>query len=303
MQRLISLPLELLSAGNDLQSALLGDPDSRLEHAVGGLPRSVDQMSAGNPFLGALLELPIAPGVVAHSIIAANGEGRLQDLEDGVVRYESAHLDRVESELVVRSGHSTHRIPRRSRGDASCANTRNRGHVERSAERASLLAARGDRALGAGPAVRPGRAREVRLQEARARHVGARQVGPLQLRIEEIHAAKVRLAESRTSPVDREQVGVFEVGVAQVGTGQRTHLQVDALELRSAQVRAFENGAVKHRVREIAAGEVGALELREGAVGFGLEFATARRIGAIGGPGARSPDTSPAIQPDRDAEL
>jgi pimeloyl-ACP methyl ester carboxylesterase len=111
MQRLISLPLDLLSAGSDLQSALLGDPDARLHHAVDGLPRSTDQMSAGNPFLETLLELPMSPSVVTHSIIATDGEGRLQDLGDGVVRYDSAHLDGVASELVVRSGHSTQSHP------------------------------------------------------------------------------------------------------------------------------------------------------------------------------------------------
>ena len=50
--------------------------------------------------------LPIAPGVAANSVIAVRGSGQVEDGGDGVVEYRSAHLDGVESELVVHSGHS-----------------------------------------------------------------------------------------------------------------------------------------------------------------------------------------------------
>ena len=55
--------------------------------------------------------LPIAPGVHAHSIIPVKGSGPVEDGNDGVVEYKSAHIDGVESELVVRSGHSTQATP------------------------------------------------------------------------------------------------------------------------------------------------------------------------------------------------
>ena len=67
---------------------------------------SVDQMNPRNAFLKALAEIPIAPGIAANSIIAVKGSGTVEDGEDGVVAYRSAHLDGVESELVVQSGHS-----------------------------------------------------------------------------------------------------------------------------------------------------------------------------------------------------
>jgi hypothetical protein len=67
---------------------------------------AIDNMTPGNPFLKTLSKLPVAPGVAAHSIIAVDGEGPAHGLADGVVRYKSAHLDGVESERVVRSGHS-----------------------------------------------------------------------------------------------------------------------------------------------------------------------------------------------------
>ena len=63
-------------------------------------------MTPGNPFLKTLAELPIAEGVKAHSIIAVKGDGPFEDGSDGVVRYRSAHLKGVDSELVVRSSHS-----------------------------------------------------------------------------------------------------------------------------------------------------------------------------------------------------
>jgi pimeloyl-ACP methyl ester carboxylesterase len=70
------------------------------------LPTSLDQMNPGNPFLRTLDSIPLAPGVAAHSIIAVQGSGPVEDGADGVVAYRSAHLAGVDSELVIRSGHS-----------------------------------------------------------------------------------------------------------------------------------------------------------------------------------------------------
>lgn len=67
---------------------------------------SIEQMNPRNRSLKTLAEIPIAPGVAANSIIAVKSSGPVEDGSDGVVAYRSAHLDDVESELVVRSGHS-----------------------------------------------------------------------------------------------------------------------------------------------------------------------------------------------------
>ena len=40
-----------------------------------------------------------------------DGAGPFENLNDGVVAYKSAHIDGVESELVVRSSHSTQAVP------------------------------------------------------------------------------------------------------------------------------------------------------------------------------------------------
>jgi pimeloyl-ACP methyl ester carboxylesterase len=75
------------------------------------LPTALDNMDASNPFIKTLAATPIAPGVLAHSIIPVKGTGPVEDGNDGVVEYKSAHIDGVESELVVRSGHSTQATP------------------------------------------------------------------------------------------------------------------------------------------------------------------------------------------------
>jgi pimeloyl-ACP methyl ester carboxylesterase len=78
---------------------------------VGGVPTSITNMTPGNPFIKNLATVPIADGVVAHSIIAVADDGPLEDAGDGVVKYTSAHIEGVESEKIVRSGHSVQGNP------------------------------------------------------------------------------------------------------------------------------------------------------------------------------------------------
>jgi len=81
--------------------------------AQGGnrLPTAVDNMSPRNPFVKTLSVIPIDPGVDAHSIIAVKGDGPVETGDDGVVKYESAHIEGVKSELVVRWEHSVQSQP------------------------------------------------------------------------------------------------------------------------------------------------------------------------------------------------
>ena len=68
-------------------------------------------MSPDNPVLNALAELPFPDSVKAHSIIAVKGGETPPDGDDGVVSYKSAHIEGVESELVVPYGHSCQMEP------------------------------------------------------------------------------------------------------------------------------------------------------------------------------------------------
>jgi hypothetical protein len=74
-------------------------------------PTSIDNMNGSNPDLRALASLPIAPGVHVNSIIPLK-TAPIETGDDGVVRYQSAHIEPVESELVVLgSTHSTQSAP------------------------------------------------------------------------------------------------------------------------------------------------------------------------------------------------
>src|SRR5262249_28174042 len=69
-------------------------------------------MTPGSPLVKALAPIPLAPGVTAHSIIPVQGDLPPDDQSDGVVKYQSAHIDGVASELVVpHSGHSVQGNP------------------------------------------------------------------------------------------------------------------------------------------------------------------------------------------------
>ena len=54
---------------------------------VGGVPTAVDNMNPGNLFIRNLSAIPIAPGVVAYSIIAVDSDEPLDQAGDGVVKY------------------------------------------------------------------------------------------------------------------------------------------------------------------------------------------------------------------------
>ncbi len=75
------------------------------------LPTAVDNMSPSHPFILGLQKIPVASSIKAHSIISVEGDGPIEEGDDGVVEYTSAHIDGVESQLVVRSSHSTQGIP------------------------------------------------------------------------------------------------------------------------------------------------------------------------------------------------
>ena len=67
---------------------------------------AVDGMSPKNPIMLKLADIPVAPGVKSHSIIAIQTPGSYLIGNDGIVKYTSAHVDYAESEFIVRSFHS-----------------------------------------------------------------------------------------------------------------------------------------------------------------------------------------------------
>jgi len=107
--RFVRLPADVLGASADL---LEGNGDALLLDPRGPRFGSVYSMRPGSPFLEALAATAIAPGIAAHSIIPVRGAEAGPNATDGVVTYESARIDGVESELVIPfSGHSVQGHP------------------------------------------------------------------------------------------------------------------------------------------------------------------------------------------------
>lgn len=104
VRKLVTLPLRVVTGIGELTTRNAGLPKE-------AAPTAVDNMRPGNRFVRTLSASPIAPGVTAHSIIPVTNEGLPQGQNDTVVRYESAHLDGVASEKIVRSTHSTQSTP------------------------------------------------------------------------------------------------------------------------------------------------------------------------------------------------
>jgi pimeloyl-ACP methyl ester carboxylesterase len=107
--KLVKLPATLIQTTMSFYDYLSDD----VKRILGGKSTftSVDGMSPDNPLLKALADIPLAPRVKGHSIIAVKGNGDPKQGNDGVVEYTSAHLDGMASEFIVRSDHSSQLNP------------------------------------------------------------------------------------------------------------------------------------------------------------------------------------------------
>jgi len=104
-RRFVSLPGAVVARGKHLLF-LTTRADSK-RFLSGRLPTSLDGMSPKNPGLLVLADIPVVPSVKAHSIIPVLGKGDPADGgKDGVVSYESAQVNYVRSEFIVRGKHS-----------------------------------------------------------------------------------------------------------------------------------------------------------------------------------------------------
>ena len=104
VRRLVYLPVDIVKQTVILSKAL-ATAEVPEEWRTGNRT-SIDGMSPKNPALLALADIPLAPGIKGHSIISVQGDGDTTQGDDGVVEYKSAHVDYVESEFIVQSGHS-----------------------------------------------------------------------------------------------------------------------------------------------------------------------------------------------------
>jgi pimeloyl-ACP methyl ester carboxylesterase len=105
--RVVTLPVDLAT----IPMQLVETDEKRLADALASPSTSIHGMTPGSELLETLASLPVADGVATHSIIGVLGNGSIEKGDDGVVKYRSAHIEGVESELVVRSSHSVQLNP------------------------------------------------------------------------------------------------------------------------------------------------------------------------------------------------
>lgn len=109
---LVRLPLALLHEFEDVMQSATNIDSGDKERQTFHVPNSIEQLRESDPLIQATAQLPISPDVCFHSIIARRrATGPLEDSDDGVVPYRSAHLAGARSELVIVSGHSVQETP------------------------------------------------------------------------------------------------------------------------------------------------------------------------------------------------
>ncbi len=108
---LIKLPFSMLGRMTEI-AQLLVDPSSANTTPVARGFNSIETLSNRDPFIRASADLPIADGLPYHSIIGHDKlKIPLEESSDGVVPYQSAHLEGALSEKVIHSWHSVQETP------------------------------------------------------------------------------------------------------------------------------------------------------------------------------------------------
>lgn len=101
---LVTLPAKIVKDVQGITEKLFPEKTDRQKSRK--LYTGFDNLSPENPALKALAEIPLASDVPCHSIIGNREKAGVPGGSDGVVSYRSSHLDQVESERIVQSGHS-----------------------------------------------------------------------------------------------------------------------------------------------------------------------------------------------------
>jgi hypothetical protein len=106
--KLISLP-QMFTKGR--QHLYTDNPDVFKQPNVIDVATSIDSLAPDSPFLPAMLTARHAAWVRHHAIVGRIPDkgllGKVVGDGDGVVSYASAHLDNVDSEIVVNADHTT----------------------------------------------------------------------------------------------------------------------------------------------------------------------------------------------------
>lgn len=112
-RKLITMPQMLVQGSQQLYR---DNPDAFSNQSILKIPTSIDSLAPDCPILPVLLEAPRPPYLKRHNIVGVVQQksvlNRVSGKGDGVVSYDSAHLENIDSEIVVDADHmSVHRHP------------------------------------------------------------------------------------------------------------------------------------------------------------------------------------------------
>ena len=106
------LTSELTDSASDFAKVInLKDKDDdkeKLRYKLKRMPTGLDSLLPDNPMLKAMIKQPFSPNVTYHSIIGNKKEANVKGGTDGIVTYESAHIDGAKSEKIILSDHGVH---------------------------------------------------------------------------------------------------------------------------------------------------------------------------------------------------
>ena len=97
----------VVQSDTGMQELIRKNPTAIRETLSEGLPTSIDMLDPNQPFLRILNSLQLSEGIPLHSIVGTGGPLFGVHQSDGVVPYDSAHWDGVQSERKVPTTHSS----------------------------------------------------------------------------------------------------------------------------------------------------------------------------------------------------
>ena len=110
--KLIRLPITLLDKTMDLQAIFMKKMDvNKLMKYTNESNTGIGNLDPDNTFIQWLSACKFKEDLSIHSIIGDTKGDNRPGGTDGIVPYHSSHLDGIDSELVVESGHSVHQTP------------------------------------------------------------------------------------------------------------------------------------------------------------------------------------------------
>ncbi len=108
---LVKLPFTLVNNTFGMIQAIAQDEQSRLMTKIERMPTGVDGLKPDSLLVKVSEQMVLPNDIPYHSIIGNDEVGDTPGGTDGIVPYESSHLDGAVSEKIVDSGHSAHRHP------------------------------------------------------------------------------------------------------------------------------------------------------------------------------------------------